>query len=129
MPRQGKAAVITPVATRQAGAIEGLLINLSDEYLKNIVGTCLNPALHGPPTGPAFVDQFAFKATGSTGTSTDCAPSQRSFEAVESTNDYDNVFNLDFTKAFDAVRRATMMEKMAQLSLSDNIYSWTGGFF
>jgi len=38
------------------------------------------------------------------------------------------MFSLDFSKAFDMVRHAALMEKMAQLSLSDTIYNWINDF-
>ena len=46
-----------------------------------------------------------------------------------STNDYVQVFTLDFTKAFDTVRHATMMAKMSHLSLPDQVFNWIGDFF
>jgi len=46
-----------------------------------------------------------------------------------STNDYVHVFTLDFTKAFDTVRHATMMAKMSHLSLPDQVFNWIGDFF
>ena len=38
-------------------------------------------------------------------------------------------FSFDFTKAFDTVRHATLMSKMAQLQIPDNIYNWIMDFF
>jgi len=46
-----------------------------------------------------------------------------------STNAYVRVFALDFSKAFDTVRHAVLMEKMAELRLPNEIYNWIKGFF
>ena len=37
--------------------------------------------------------------------------------------------SLDFSKAFDTVRHSTLLEKMAQLDLPDNVYNWLVDFF
>jgi len=34
------------------------------------------------------------------------------------------VYALDFSKAFDAVRHATLLEKMAMLTVPDYVYNW-----
>jgi hypothetical protein len=39
------------------------------------------------------------------------------------------VISLDFSKAFDTVRHFTLLEKMAQLDLPDNVYNWLVDFF
>ena len=41
-----------------------------------------------------------------------------------SSNQYVRVFALDFSKAFDAVRHNTLMEKLSELSIPDHIYNW-----
>jgi len=46
-----------------------------------------------------------------------------------STNDYVRVIALNFSKAFDTIRHATLMEKMANLQMPDNIYNWIKDFF
>ena len=46
-----------------------------------------------------------------------------------STNHYVHVFTLDFSKAFDTVRHAAVMEKLAQLTLPDPVYNWITDFF
>jgi len=40
-----------------------------------------------------------------------------------SINQYARVFSFDFKKAFDTVRHETLMYKMAQLNIPDNIYN------
>jgi len=46
-----------------------------------------------------------------------------------STNAFVRVFALDFSTAFDTVRHAVLMEKMAKLCISDEVYSWIKDFF
>ena len=38
-------------------------------------------------------------------------------------NHYVHVFSFDFTKAFDTVRHETLMSKLAQLQIPNNIYN------
>ena len=45
------------------------------------------------------------------------------------TQPYVRVFRLDFSKAIDTVRHATLMKKMACLALPDAIYNWINDFF
>jgi len=46
-----------------------------------------------------------------------------------STDQYVHVCSFDFTKAFDIVRHETLMNKMAQLNIPDNIYNLIKAFF
>jgi len=46
-----------------------------------------------------------------------------------STNNFVYVIALDYSKAFDTVRHATLMDKMAQLTLPDEVYNWIRDFF
>ena len=45
------------------------------------------------------------------------------------TNPYVIVISLDFSKAFDTVRHSTLLEKLAQLDIPDNVYNWLVNFF
>jgi len=45
-----------------------------------------------------------------------------------STNSFVYVIALDFSKAFDSVRHSTLMEKMAQLAMPDQVYNWIRDF-
>jgi len=45
------------------------------------------------------------------------------------TQPFVRVFALDFSKAFDTIRYAALMEKMARLALPDTIYNWVNDFF
>ena len=46
-----------------------------------------------------------------------------------STNSFVYVIALDFSKAFDSVRHSTLMDKMAQLAMPDQVYNWIRDFF
>jgi hypothetical protein len=37
---------------------------------------------------------------------------------------YIRVIALDFSKAFDSVRHSTLVDKLAQLDISDDVYNW-----
>jgi len=39
------------------------------------------------------------------------------------------VFALDFSKAFDTVRHSTLLDKMAQLNIPDEVYNWIVDFY
>jgi len=39
------------------------------------------------------------------------------------------VIALDFTKAFDTVRHSTLLEKMADLAMPDEVYNWLVSYF
>ena len=44
-------------------------------------------------------------------------------------NPYVLVVSIDFSKAFDTVRHSTLLEKLAQLEIPDQIYNWLVNFF
>ena len=44
-------------------------------------------------------------------------------------NDYVHVFAFDLSKAFDTVRHASLMNKLAQLAIPDSVYDWVIVFF
>ena len=45
------------------------------------------------------------------------------------TNPYVMVYALDFSKAFDTVRHATLFQKLATLRLPDEVFNWMADFF
>ena len=45
------------------------------------------------------------------------------------TQPFVRVFALDFSKAFDTVRHAVLVEKMVRLALPDAVYNWIKDFF
>jgi len=89
--------------------------------------TFIFPALQLPYPELCFDDQFAFWSTGSTTAAVIAL--LHTVRKMLSTDQYVHVFSFDFTKAFDAVRHETLMNKMAQLNIPDNIYNWIKAFF
>ena len=87
------------------------------------------PALLSPPPTLQFADQFAFRPTGSTTAAT--ISLLHSVINLLSSEPYVIVISnsLDFSKAFDTVRHSSLLDKLAQLDLPDNIYNWLNDFF
>ena len=44
-------------------------------------------------------------------------------------NDFVVIIALDFSKAFDTVRHSTLLVKLAQLDLPDEVYNWLVDYF
>jgi retron-type reverse transcriptase len=97
---------------------------------RSVVRQFLYPALVNPVNPPDdlnFTDQYAFRPTGSTTAAIICL-----FHKIISllvSEPYVIVIALDFSKAFDRVRHKTLMDKMAHLSLPDQVYNWLLDFF
>ena len=91
-----------------------------------IVNLFIYPAILTPPAA-LIKDQYAFRPTGS--------PTSAIISLLHTvtnmliTNPYVIVLSLDYSKAFDTVRHATLMEKLAQLDLPDSVYYWLTHFF
>jgi len=130
VPHQWKTAVITPVlkVTKPLQPTDFRPISvtpvLSRSLERFIVRSNIYPTFQHPPPGLIFDDQYAFRPSGST-----TAALIALFHTVInmlSSNQFVHfsLFSFDFTKAFDTVRRATLMSKMAQLQIPDNIYNW-----
>ena len=100
---------------------------LSRTLERHVVRSYIYPALQQPPPGLNFTDKFAFRPTGSTVAAL-IALIHTVLKKL-STNHYVHVFTLDFSKAFDTVRHAAVMEKLAQLTLPDPVYNWIADFF
>jgi len=79
----------------------------------------------GPPT-LTFVDQFAFRPTGST-TAAIVSLLNKVTDLLQS-NPYVIVISLDLSKAFDSVRHSALLEKMAELDLPMSVYNWIVDF-
>ena len=91
---------------------------LSRTLERFIVQKFIYPALLQPHPSLDFSDQFAF---GHSGSSTAAIVSLlHTVSAMLADNDY--AFSFDYSKAFDTVRHATLMSKLAQLAIPDNIY-------
>ena len=48
---------------------------------------------------------------------------------MQAINEYVIVLCLDFSNAFDTIRNHTLMAKMVQLDLTDQLYNWLVAFF
>jgi len=123
----GGIAVITPIpkATKPMQPKYYRLISittvLSRTLERHVVRSYIYPALQQQHPGLNFTDQFAFRPTGSTVAAL-IALIHTVLKKL-STNHYVHVSTLDFSKSFDTVRHAAVMEKLAQLTLLDPVYS------
>ena len=104
---------------------------LSRRLEKYVVKTFLYPILELPstllPSSFLFNDQFAFRPTGSP-----TAALIALFQNISvhlSTSSFVRVIALDFSKAFDTVRHATLFDKFSKLPLPDHIFNWLINFF
>ena len=133
VPAQWKTARITPIpkvpAPTSTSDFRPISITsvLSRAFEKLVVRKYMYPAFLDPPTTLGFSDQYAFRPTGST-----TAALVSTFNLITSileTDEYVHMIALDFSRAFDSVRHHTLLSKMSQLSLPDNVYNWLLHFF
>jgi hypothetical protein len=75
----------------------------------------------------SFRDQFAFRPTGSTVAAV--ISLLDSVTSMLTTNDYVRIIALDLSKAFDCVRQSTILQKIAQLPIADNIHNWLVDYY
>jgi len=132
VPRQWKLARICPVPKKTGPtqpsdfrpiSVTAVLSRIAE---KIIVRDFLYPAIDCPPPTLSFADQYAFRPSGSTSAAL-VALLHTITQALE-TNPYVVVIALDFSKAFDTVRHSSVMEKVAQLNLPNNVYNWLVNF-
>ena len=92
-----------------------------------VVKQFIYPAILNPPPTLCFADQFAFRLGGS------CTAAIIALLQTITTMLIDNPFvvviSLDFSKAFDTVRHATVTDKMSMLPIPDNVYNWIVRYF
>ena len=84
------------------------------------------PFLQQPTVAPKLLNQFAFKPTGST-----TASLIHLFDTVSTlltTHPYVHVISLDFSKAFDTLRHASVTTTLSTLGIADEPYNWTRCF-
>jgi len=133
VPRQWKYATITPVpkitkptqcSDFRPISVTSVLSRLTERY---IVRTFIYPALLYLPPALNFSDQFAFRPSGSTTAA--LVALLHTVGDMLSTNSFVFVIALDFSKAFGSVRHSTLMDKMAQLAMPDQVYNWIRDFF
>ena len=105
-------------------SITSVLSRIIERY---VVKSFIYPALIVPPPFLRFVDQFAFRPTGS------CTAALISLlqkvTALLATNECVHIIALNFSKAFDSVRHVTIMDNFAQLEMPDDVYNWIVDFF
>jgi Reverse transcriptase (RNA-dependent DNA polymerase) len=94
---------------------------------RTIVQCFLYPAFLSSPPSLSFIDQFAFRPYGS-------ASAAIIFLLYTVTNlllsnPYIIVYSIDSSKAFDTARHTTLMKKLAELDLPDQVYNWLAAFF
>ena len=99
---------------------------LSRTLERHIVSTYLYPALLDPPPNLTFSDQYAFRPTGST-TAAVVSIIQEVTNLLE-VHPFVRVVALDFSKAFDTLRHKPLLDKLAAMSVPDNIYNWIVDF-
>jgi len=97
---------ITPVLTR---ILERLVVR---QYIYQ--------AILKPPPALSFSDQFAYRLTGSTTAA--IITILHTVTQLIASNPYVIVIAFDFSKAFDTVRHKTLLDKMSQLDIPDNIF-------
>jgi len=85
------------------------------------------PALLVPPPSLDFHDEYAFRPTGSTTAA--LISLLHTVTDLLLNNTYVALVALDCSKAFDSVRHATLLYKIARLQIPDNLYNWLVDYF
>jgi len=94
---------------------------------KILVRQFLYPSFITPPPTLSFSDQFAFRPTGSTVAA--LIYILHTVTQLLTTHQYVIVVTLDLSKAFCSVHHATLLDKMADLDIPDNVYNWLVSYF
>lgn len=133
VPQQWKRAAIQPVpkvsspkdhADFRPISITPVLTRIME---RTVVRHFIYPAILNPPDTLSFSDQYAFRPTGSPTAA--LISLLHTVTNLLTTNPYVIVLSLDFSKAFDTVRHATLLEKLARLDMPDRVYNWLNDFF
>ena len=133
VPSQWKTAVILPIAKIPSPQTPAdyrpisILPVLSRLVEKELVRTILYPALSNATTSISLSDQFAYRPTGSTTTA--IITMLDHITILLRSNEYVTVISMDYSKAFDTVRHSSLMNKMSNLNIPDNIYNWMINYF
>jgi len=94
---------------------------------RSVVRHFLYLAFLSPPPILSLSDQFGFRPTGS--------PTAAIISLLHTvtnmllSNPYVVVISLDFSNASDTVQHLTLLEKVAQLDMPDEVYNWLVDFF
>ena len=129
VPIQWKQASIRPVpkvASPESHA-DFQLVSISSVPSRIMERTVVSRYVYPARPTLSIEDHNAFRPTGST-----TAALIHLFHTVThmlTTNPYVIVLCHDFSKAFDTVRNSTLLEKLAQLDIPDNVYNWMVDFF
>ena len=99
---------------------------LSRALERIIIASYIYPSFLDPPPTLSFIDQFAFRPTGSTTSA--LIYILHAVSAMLVTQPFVHVIALDFSKAFDSVRHSSLLSKLSELSVPDNIYNWFSNF-
>jgi len=86
---------------------------------RTVVQAFLYPAFLSPPQSLSFSNQFAFRPTGS--------PEAAIISLIHIVTRMllsNRYVVVDFSKAFDTVRHATLVSKLAELELPVYLYNW-----
>jgi len=133
VPKQWKQARIRPVPKtprpQQVSDYRPISITpvLSRITERIVVRRYIYPTLSSPLPTLQFVDQFAFRPTGSTTAA--IISLLNTIINLLTTEPYVIVISLDFSKAFDTVRHSTLLQKLSQLDLPDHVHNWLTDFF
>lgn len=132
IPQQWKQANIIPVSKvplpKTASDFRPISLTpvLARVLERHIVQSFMYPSFNLPAPPLIFHDQYAFRPTGSTTAA--LIGLLHSVTNLLNANPYVIVYALDFSKAFDTVRHRTLAEKLATLSLPDQVYNWLLAF-
>ena len=132
VPTQWKSSVITPVPkiSRPVSCSDYRPISvtpiLSRLLEKSLVQKFIYPIFVHPRSSHLFMDQFAFRPTGSTTAA--LINLVHIIADLLQTYPYVHLIALDFSKAFDTVRHSTLMVKFSNLHIPDCIYNWITNF-
>jgi len=92
-----------------------------------IIRQFLYPSFITPPPTLSFEDQFAFCPTDLTTAA--LIYILHTVTQLLTTHNYVTVIALDFSKAFNTVRHATRLNKMADLNMPNEVYNWLVAYF
>ena len=132
-PSQWKQAIITPIPKIPSPLSEAdfrpisLTPILARNFEKNIIRAYIYPILQDSTTSKPFLDQFAFRPTGSTEAA--LISILHHVTHLLAFHQYVRLIALDFSKAFDTLRHCTILSKLSLLPLPDHVYNWFVNYF
>ena len=127
VPKQWKQACIRPIpkvnVPKQLADFRPISITpvLTRIMERTVVTQFLYPAYLEPSIFSDLSDQFAFRPTGSTTGAIVSILHSVTHHLLS--NSYVIVMSLDFSKAFDTVRRSALLQKLARLDMPDQVYN------